>query len=130
MTPARADRPACSAILRLGHAGALESENRWIDCQPDFDTAHYTKGFAWPERQIAFKRTGRPVPFPPLPGLARPGRRTCSALPDHWEVIRGGDGWNSRFRLGPSPARQNFLNLDFQTRRPTSHWREKPPDRE
>ena len=29
--------------------------NRWIDCQPDFATAHYLNGFAYPDGKFRFK---------------------------------------------------------------------------
>jgi hypothetical protein len=58
---ARADR-SYAAEFRLGHLERLERE-KWIDCQPDFDTAHYIKGFAYPDGNSASSRTGRTVPF-------------------------------------------------------------------
>ena len=37
-----------------GTLAELEA-NRWIDCQPDFATAHYLNGFAYAGRQIPFQ---------------------------------------------------------------------------
>src|SRR5215467_5075757 len=37
-----------------GTLAALE-QNRWIDCQPDFNRAHYADGFAWPDKKFRFK---------------------------------------------------------------------------
>src|SRR6188472_2672336 len=59
--------------------------NKWIDAQPDFDTAHYTKGFAWPDGKFRFKPDWKTVPFR-SPWLAGPVD-SMPALPDHWEVI-------------------------------------------
>ena len=39
------------------------AEKRWIDCQPDFETAHYLRGFAWPDGKFRFKPEWRKVPF-------------------------------------------------------------------
>src|SRR5207237_487430 len=58
--------------------------NRWIDCQPDFDTAHYVKGFAWPDGKFRFKPDWKTVPFR-SPWLAGPVH-DMPVLPDHWEV--------------------------------------------
>ena len=40
---------------------ALE-ENRWIDCQPGFETSHYLDGFAYPDRKFRFKPDWENVP--------------------------------------------------------------------
>ena len=51
----------------LQHSGwgtlADLEKNRWIDCQPDFDTAHYTRGFAWPDGKFRFMPDWANVPF-------------------------------------------------------------------
>ena len=104
--------------------GTLENleRDRWIDCQPDFETAHYTKGFAWPDRKFRFKPDWRTVPFRspwhsgPVEGLPE--------LPDHWTVIEEADDQH-QFRLATSPAR-NFLNTTFNET-PTSLGREQRP---
>jgi anaerobic selenocysteine-containing dehydrogenase len=100
----------------------LERE-RWIDCQPDFDTAHYLRGFAWPDGKFRFKPDWPNVPF----------RSPCHAgpieamprLPDHWEVIEEAEERHP-FRLATSPAR-NFLNSTFNET-PTSRARERRPE--
>jgi anaerobic selenocysteine-containing dehydrogenase len=96
--------------------------NRWIDCQPDFDTAHYTKGFAWPDGKFRFKPEWKTVPFR-SPWHAGPVNE-MPALPDHWEVIEEATA-EFPFRLGTSPAR-NFLNSTFNET-PTSIARERRP---
>jgi anaerobic selenocysteine-containing dehydrogenase len=96
---------------------------RWIDCQPDFDTAHYVNGFAWPDGkfrfkpdwpQLAVKQWPRSGPVDAMPGL-----------PDYWTVIEEADDEHP-FRLATSPAR-SFLNSTF-TEMPTSRAREGRPE--
>src|SRR4051794_11364507 len=45
-----------------GTLAGLEA-SRWIDCQPDFATAHYLKGFAWPDGKFRFRPDWPNVPF-------------------------------------------------------------------
>src|SRR5262249_39066989 len=51
----------------LRHSGwgtlANLEANRWIDCQPDFDTAHYVRGFNWPDGKFRVKPDCPSVPF-------------------------------------------------------------------
>jgi anaerobic selenocysteine-containing dehydrogenase len=82
---------------------------RWIDCQPDFETAHYVKGFAWPDGKFRFKPDWPTVPFR-SPWHAGPVD-AMPKLPDHWEVIEEVDAAHP-FRLATSPAR-SFLNSTF-----------------
>ena len=104
-----------------GGIAALDSD-RWIDAQPDFDTAHYSKGFAWPDGKFRFKPDWRNVPFR-SPSLMGPVD-DMPALPDHWEVIEEATP-QYPFRLATSPAR-NFLNSTFNET-PTSIKREHRP---
>ncbi len=105
-----------------GTLAELEA-NRWIDCQPDFATAHYLNGFAYPGGKFRFKPDWPTVPFHrwhrnhPAPGIPE--------LPDHWEVIEEADGEHP-FRLATSPGR-GFLNSTF-TETPTSLRQEKRPE--
>jgi anaerobic selenocysteine-containing dehydrogenase len=97
--------------------------NRWIDCQPDFASAHYLNGFAYPDGKFRFKPDWPQVPF-------RRAHRTVPseavpALPDHWEVIEEADSAHP-FRLATSPAR-GFLNSSF-TETPTSLVAERRPE--
>ena len=91
-----------------GTLAALEA-NRWIDCQPNFETAHYTAGFAWPDKKFRFKPDWRHVPFR-SPWVAGPVDH-MPTLPDHWEVIEEVDTRHP-FRLATSPSR-GFLNSTF-----------------
>jgi anaerobic selenocysteine-containing dehydrogenase len=110
-------------LQRSGWGTLAELEaNRWIDCQPDFATAHYLDGFAYPDRKFRFKPDWPAVPF------SRWHRThdcaTIPALPDHWEAIEEADAEHP-FRLATSPAR-GFLNSTF-TETPTSLGRERRP---
>ena len=120
MTP----RELIDATLQKSGWGTLANleANRWIDCQPDFATAHYLNGFAYPDGKFRFKPDWPNVPF-------RRWHRDHSAptmptLPDHWEVIEEADTEHP-FRLATSPAR-GFLNSTF-TETPTSLAREQRP---
>ena len=120
MTP----RELIDATLQKSGWGTLAEleANRWIDCQPDFATAHYLDGFAYPDGKFRFKPDWPTVPF-------RRWHRThespsIPALPDHWDVIEEADNEHP-FRLATSPAR-GFLNSSF-TETPTSRAREQRP---
>jgi anaerobic selenocysteine-containing dehydrogenase len=99
----------------------LEAE-RFIDCQPDFERAHYIDGFRWPDKKFRFKPdwTNVPLPRPSILGDAA----GMPALPDHWAVIEEADAMHP-FRLATSPAR-NFLNSSFNETR-SSREREGRP---
>ncbi len=105
-----------------GTLAALE-EKRWIDCQPDFDTAHYVKGFGYPDGKFRFKPDWPKVPFRmsvhagPIADMPK--------LPDHWTIIEEADAVHP-FRLATSPAR-GFLNSTFNET-PTSRAREGRPE--
>jgi anaerobic selenocysteine-containing dehydrogenase len=101
----------------------LERE-RWIDCQPDFETAHYTRGFAYPDGKFRFKPHWPTVPFPRKEAVMGPVDE-IPTLPDHWTIIEEADEAHP-FRLATSPAR-SFLNSTF-TETPTSLKREKRPE--
>jgi anaerobic selenocysteine-containing dehydrogenase len=105
-----------------GTLAELEAK-RWIDCQPDFNAAHYLDGFAYPDGKFRFKPDWPTVPF------QRWHRNTITTpmppLPDHWEVIEEADSAHP-FRLATSPAR-GFLNSSF-TETPTSLANEGRPE--
>ncbi len=111
------------ALQKSGWGTVKELEaNRWIDCQPDFATAHYLNGFAYPDGKFRFKPDWPNAPF---------GRwhrdvstRPLPALPDHWDVIEEADTEHP-FRLATSPSR-GFLNSTF-SETPTSLSRERRP---
>ena len=97
-------------------------EKRFMDVQPDFATAHYTKGFAYPDRKFKFKPDWPKVPA---------GRRhdwgiahTVPALPDYWDINEKADAAHP-FRLATSPSR-SYLNSSFNEM-PSSRAREGKP---
>ena len=107
MTP----REHVDQLLRDSRWGTLAEfeANKWIDCQPPFDEAHFTRGFHWPDKKFRFKPQWASVPFanegPLGPWTDMP------ALPDHWAVTEAPDAAHP-FRLATSPAR-SFLNSTF-----------------
>ncbi len=105
--------------------GTLDNleRNRWVDCQPDFDTAHYLNGFNWPDKKFRFKPDWPNVPFR-TPWRAGPVE-AMPGLPDQWDVIETADAEHP-FRLATSPAR-GFLNSTFNET-PTSLAQEKRPE--
>ena len=105
-----------------GTLAELEA-GRWIDCQPDFDAAHFVDGFPWPGGKFRFKPDWKNVPFR-SPVRSGP-LEAMPALPDHWDVIEEVDAVHP-FRLATSPAR-NFLNSTFNET-PTSLRREVRPE--
>lgn len=97
-------------------------ERRLVDVQPDFETAHYTKGFAYPDGKFRFKPDWPKVPA---------GRRhdwgiahTVPSLPDYWDVNEKADAAHP-FRLATSPSR-GYLNSSFNEM-PSSRAREGKP---
>ncbi len=111
-------------LRRSGWGDLAELEKkRWIDCQPDFETSHYLKGFAWPDGKFRFKPDWPSVPHR-HPWAAGPVE-AMPRLPDHWEIIEEADAEHP-FRLATSPAR-HFLNSSF-TETPTSRARERQPE--
>ncbi len=104
-------RELIDATLQKSGWGTLErlERDKWIDCQPDYETAHYLKGFAYPDRKFRFKPDWPNVPF----RNAYPAGPTAEMpkLPDHWTIIEEADTEHP-FRLATSPSR-GFLNSTF-----------------
>ncbi len=111
---------ADATLRRSGHPGWESLKTRhWVDVQPDFRTAHYLDGFAWPDRKFRFKPDWTAfAPHAHNTGAAMP------ALPDHWDVLDPAT-LERPFRMATSPAR-GFLNSSF-TETPTSRKRERRP---
>jgi anaerobic selenocysteine-containing dehydrogenase len=122
MTP----RELIDLTLRASGWGTLAEleANKWIDCQPDFNRAHYIDGFAWPDGKFRFKPDWRNVPFSRHALRSGPVAQ-MPGLPDHWDVIENADETHP-FRLTTSPAR-NFLNSTF-TETPGATAREIRPE--
>jgi anaerobic selenocysteine-containing dehydrogenase len=111
-------------LLRRSSRGTLADleANKWIDCQPPFEKAHYLDGFNWPDGKFRFKPDWPTVPFR-SPYTSGPVE-AMPALPDHWAVVEAADAEHP-FRLATSPAR-GFLNTTFNET-PTSLANEKRP---
>jgi len=121
MTP----REIIDATLQASGWGTLKEleANRWIDCQPDFATAHYVNGFAYPDGKFRFKPDWPNAPFGRWHRYEMP-TKPMPTLPDHWDVIEEADTEHP-FRLATSPSR-GFLNSTF-SETPTSLSRERRP---
>ncbi len=111
--------------LQATNRGTVDEleEKRFLDIQPDFETAHYLKGFNWPDGRFRLKPDWPKVPY------ASPAKfgpvADMPAWPDHWGVIEEATT-EYPFRLVTSPAR-SFLNSSF-TETPGSIAREKRPE--
>ena len=118
-------RDLAAITLRESGLPALEELERrsWIDVQPDFETSHFLKGFAWPNGKYRFKPDWPSTPFGNI-GLQGPWR-SLPAFPDHWDVLENADEAHP-FRLATSPAR-SFLNSTFNET-PSSRAREGRPE--
>ncbi len=94
---------------------------RWIDVQPDFETAHYLNGFGHADGKFHFKADWSSS----LNDFAPDGTpENMPGLPDHWDVIDNATK-ERPFRLVTAPSR-DYLNSSF-TETPTSIAREGRP---
>ena len=112
-------------MLNASNFGSLEhiEAERWIDCQPDFNEAHYLNGFAWPDGKFRFRPQWPQVPAP-NDGPMGPWTQLPS-LPDYWAVVEASDDTHP-FRLVTAPAR-SFLNSTFNETT-ASRQKEKLPE--
>mgnify|MGYP001297809392 CR=1 FL=1 len=120
MTP----RELIDDTLRRSGWGSLSQleTNHWIDCQPDFQTSHYTNGFSHPDGKFRFSPDWsalQPQGFGPASFF-----QSIPELPDHWNVIEEATD-AMPYRLVTAPAR-HYLNSSF-TETPTSIRREDRP---
>ncbi|GAA0782531.1 molybdopterin oxidoreductase family protein [Roseibium denhamense] len=101
-------------MLRHSGYGTLEDleAQKWIDLQPDFQTAHYVNGFGHADGKFHFRpdwgrssAPNKPEGDPMGPWQAMPD------LPDQWDVVEAADVEHP-FRLVTAPAR-SFLNSSF-----------------
>jgi len=118
-------RQLIDQMLQASRRGTLANleANRWLDCQPPFEKAHYLDGFAWPDGKFRFKPDWPNVPFR-SPYTSGPVAE-MPGLPDHWTSIELADETHP-FRLATSPSR-GFLNSTFNET-PTSIAQEKRPN--
>ncbi|MBO6858247.1 molybdopterin oxidoreductase family protein [Roseibium sp.] len=102
-------------LLRNSNYGTLAEleAGKWIDLQPDFETAHYLNGFGHADGKFHFKADwGRSsAPNKPDDGTIFGPWQTMPELPDQWDSIELADEQHP-FRLVTSPAR-SFLNSTF-----------------
>ena len=103
--------------LRASNKPAAEAlrEQRWVDCQPDFDGSHFIDGFPTSDGLFHF-----------APDWAAIGRdhEKMPKLPDHMAAIEAADD-DHPYRLVTAPSR-NYLNSTF-TETKTSRDREGRP---
>ncbi len=105
-----------------GTLAALE-QTKWIDCQPDFETAHSIKGFGYADGKFKFKPDWDKVPSSRRMELGL-GNGHMPSLPDHWDVNENADAAHP-FRMATSPSR-SYLNSSFNET-PSSQKREGKP---
>jgi anaerobic selenocysteine-containing dehydrogenase len=102
-------------LLRNSNYGTLTDleSGKWIDLQPDFETAHYLNGFGHADGKFHFKADwGRSsAPNKPEDGTVFGAWQTMPEMPDQWDSIELADEQHP-FRLVTSPAR-SFLNSTF-----------------
>jgi len=117
-------RELIDATLQASGKGTFEDleRDRWIDCQPDFETSHFLKGFHHADSRFHFRADWAAM----TPGGFADDALIASmpSLPDHWDIT---DNANDErpFRLVTAPAR-TFLNSTF-TETPGSIKREGRP---
>ncbi len=124
------EREHIDHMLARHGLGTFETlkDGRWLDMQPDFETAHYLNGFGHKDGRYRFRPqwTGTVTPNTPPPSLGFQGPvERLPEFPDHVELIEAADEEHP-FRLATSPAR-SFLNSSF-TETPGSRSREGRPE--
>lgn len=108
--------------LKASKRGDLETlqRDRWIDCAPAFETAHFLDGFAHKDGKFHFKADWRAV----ATGAGSPVPEGMPDFPDHWAITEEANAEHP-FRLVTAPARA-FLNSTF-TETPTCRGNEGRP---
>ncbi|OCW55877.1 dehydrogenase [Hoeflea olei] len=110
----------------LGDFKSFRAE-KWADLQPDFETAHFLKGFAHQDGRFRFRPdwTGTPAANKPPERMGPQGPvEQLPEFPDHVELIESADAEHP-FRLATSPSR-SFLNSSF-AETPSSRAKEGRP---
>ena len=101
-------------MLKRSDRGGIDDllETKWIDCQPDFETAHYLNGFAWPDGKFRFSPDWETLVAPNRPddGLLGPWR-DIPEFPDYWDVVEAANE-EYPLRLVTAPA-HSYLNSTF-----------------
>ena len=122
-------RELVDQTLKDSKRGSFDSlvNDKWVDCQIPFETAHYLDGFAWPDKKFRFKPDWagvQPSDDGTKSGRFGPGD-TMPDLPGHWDVIDNATP-EKPFRMVTAPAR-SYLNSTF-TETPGSQKREGRPE--
>lgn len=111
----------------LGDFDSFKAD-KWVDLQPDFDTAHFLDGFGHRDGKFRFRPDWTTTPAANKPpkrmGLQGPVE-ALPEFPDHVELIESADAEHP-FRLTTSPAR-SFLNSSF-AETPSSKTKEVRPE--
>ncbi|MGE3306131.1 MAG: molybdopterin-dependent oxidoreductase [Rhizobiaceae bacterium] len=111
------EREHIDVLLKSRGHGDFDSlkASRWVDVQPDFETAHFLSGFGHPDGKFRFRPqwVGGVAPNKPPKnmGAAFGPYDRLPEFPDHVDLIEVADAEHP-FRLTTSPAR-NFLNSSF-----------------
>ena len=111
----------------LGDFDSFEA-GKWADLQPDFETAHFLKGFGHKDGKFRFRPdwTGTPAANRPPKRMGPQGPvERLPEFPDHVDLIESADATHP-FRLATSPSR-SFLNSTF-AETPSSKAREVRPE--
>jgi anaerobic selenocysteine-containing dehydrogenase len=111
-------------LLKSGRPGldVLDAGN-FIDVQPDFEAAHFIRGFGHADGKFHFKPDWRKAAFISPTGQLGP-YQNLPEFPDYYTAIEEANA-DYPFRLATSPAR-TFLNSTFNET-PSSQKREGRP---
>jgi len=111
------EREHIDRLLSRHETGSFDAlkEAKWLDVQPDFETAHFLNGFGHSDGKFRFKPQWvggfAPNKPPRNMGKAFGPYDSLPDFPDHVDLIEVADAEHP-FRLATSPAR-SFLNSSF-----------------
>ncbi|MBL8578515.1 MAG: molybdopterin oxidoreductase family protein [Mesorhizobium sp.] len=111
------EREHIDRLLTRHETGSFDAlkEAKWLDVQPDFETAHFLSGFGHSDGKFRFKPQWvggfAPNKPPRNMGTAFGPYDSLPEFPDHVDLIEVADSEHP-FRLATSPAR-SFLNSSF-----------------
>ncbi len=124
------ERAHIDVMLQKRGLGTFDSflAGRFADMQPDFETAHFLKGFGHKDGKYRFRPdwTGTPAANKPPRRMGPQGPvEALPDFPDHVDLIENADAIHP-FRLATSPSR-SFLNSTFVETQ-SSRKREQRPE--
>ncbi|MEQ1942575.1 molybdopterin oxidoreductase family protein [Mesorhizobium sp. VNQ89] len=111
------EREHIDRLLSRHETGSFDAlrKAKWLDVQPDFETAHFLNGFGHADGKFSFKPQWvggfAPNKPPRNMGAAFGPYESLPEFPDHVDLIEVADAEHP-FRLATSPAR-SFLNSSF-----------------